>query len=1085
MATATVLQFVEDAKQDITSPSTSVFPSKMVAYKNMVSNLDEVLEVDRSTIQKFKRSVKAMHQSAQACTANELTYAENMERLGSVALSREAETGIGTAFLKFSVITKELCQMTKTLQGSFSNMVLFPLNSLLKGDVKSLGDLKRPFEESWKELRTKGTKVEKEARKKTQEIILYRTEQGSEETEKERKMFMYQSCEYLIKANEVKVKKGVELVQHLIEYYHAQLQYFHRGMELLENMRSYFDGLAGELQQLRSQQDEERRFLMDLRTQLKNAMQTEKAEDKKLGYTIHGQQGDRDYGTEKRGNLLKRSEGVRKQWQKRYIVVQNGQFSMAHNSTSTRTVTLNLLTCQVKPAAEKDARKNAFALVTQNRTYIFQAEDESDYEAWKSVISNAREEALKRAFGDGDDSLSKDSSSIATTLRELTEKIVSQVKKLPENDICVDCGAADPTWFSTNLGILVCIECSGIHREMGVHISRIRSLTLDKLGTSELLLAKAVGNGGFNEIMEAELDFSLKPTTTSKMEQRKEFMHLKYMQKKFVHKSESPPDVLLQDLSLAVANRDILAVLQLYAEGVDLTKPLPDYKCNGTALHQAIEQEDLTSLHVVDFLIQNSNKIDVQNTEGNTALHIAAMYDKPECLKLLLRGGADSNMKNKEGKTCLAIADEKGFSEIIEILKDVKDGKMQKLDNVKIDWGIDQVDGIYENPLDLIEDLKKARLELKDDEPAETPEQVSAPNIALPVTSQKPPKLKRSNPVRRSESLNSPPPRSMQTSKASANMPSGVALPGLTGKASSVKLPSSPPSEKSNAPQDQTDKLPLRPPPLPRKNPSTKSNQSSLPPASAGGTSRESVPVPGGVGGGVLSSFTPRSGTSQQKDNQVPEKSPPPPTPPARTSSSLPRPDRPAEPPRVIRHQRNASDGGIIDSLNSFVGKQQQHQQHPMLLPQQGKLKHADTYEEVVDVKVPPISKQASIDVPPPLPPPRPKDKPTSSQCTGGSQNKKPPESVQHKEEKLDTLPPTPPRAPVVTDNKQSNRPKQRRAKALYDCAADHDDELEFFEGDIIIIIGEADPEWLYGEVEGKPGKKGLFPINFVHMLSS
>jgi len=67
--------------------------------------------------------------------------------------------------------------------------------------------------------------------------------------------------------------------------------------------------------------------------------------------------------------------------------------------------------------------------------------------------------------------------------------------------------------------------------------------------------------------MEAELDFSLKPTTTSKMEQRKEFMHLKYIQKKFVHKSESPPDVLLQDLSLAVANRDILAVLQLYAEG--------------------------------------------------------------------------------------------------------------------------------------------------------------------------------------------------------------------------------------------------------------------------------------------------------------------------------------------------------------------------------------------------------------------------------------------------------------------------------------------------------------------------------------
>ena len=50
----------------------------------------------------------------------------------------------------------------------------------------------------------------------------------------------------------------------------------------------------------------------------------------------------------------------------------------------------------------------------------------------------------------------------------------------------------DPTWFSTNLGVLVCIECSGIHREMGVHVSRIRSLTLDKLGTSELLVRQLI-----------------------------------------------------------------------------------------------------------------------------------------------------------------------------------------------------------------------------------------------------------------------------------------------------------------------------------------------------------------------------------------------------------------------------------------------------------------------------------------------------------------------------------------------------------------------------------------------------------------
>ena len=61
----------------------------------------------------------------------------------------------------------------------------------------------------------------------------------------------------------------------------------------------------------------------------------------------------------------------------------------------------------------------------------------------------------------------------------------------------------------------MCIECSGIHREMGVHISRIQSLTLDNVGTSQLLLARHMTNNAFNDVMEASLHCpKLSPNST-------------------------------------------------------------------------------------------------------------------------------------------------------------------------------------------------------------------------------------------------------------------------------------------------------------------------------------------------------------------------------------------------------------------------------------------------------------------------------------------------------------------------------------------------------------------------------------------
>jgi hypothetical protein len=64
----------------------------------------------------------------------------------------------------------------------------------------------------------------------------------------------------------------------------------------------------------------------------------------------------------------------------------------------------------------------------------------------------------------------------------------------PANVICVDCGAKDPDWASINLGCLMCYECSGVHRAMGTHISKVRSLTLDKWEPQLLQIMKLLGN---------------------------------------------------------------------------------------------------------------------------------------------------------------------------------------------------------------------------------------------------------------------------------------------------------------------------------------------------------------------------------------------------------------------------------------------------------------------------------------------------------------------------------------------------------------------------------------------------------------
>ncbi|XP_072879862.1 arf-GAP with coiled-coil, ANK repeat and PH domain-containing protein 2 isoform X4 [Chlorocebus sabaeus] len=479
------------------------------------------------------------------CVANK----QFMNGIRDLAQYSSNDAVVETSLTKFSDSLQEMINFHTILFDQTQRSIKAQLQNFVKEDLRKFKDAKKQFEKVSEEKENALVKNAQVQRNKQHEV-----EEATNILTATRKCFRHIALDYVLQINVLQSKRRSEILKSMLSFMYAHLAFFHQGYDLFSELGPYMKDLGAQLDRLVVDAAKEKREMEQKHSTIQQ--KDFSSDDSKLEYNV-----DAANGIVMEGYLFKRASNAFKTWNRkkpdhirRWFSIQNNQLVYQKKFKDNPTVVVeDLRLCTVKHCEDIE-RRFCFEVVSPTKSCMLQADSEKLRQAWIKAVQTSIATAY-REKGDESEKLDKKSSPSTGSLdsgSESKEKLLKgesalqRVQCIPGNASCCDCGLADPRWASINLGITLCIECSGIHRSLGVHFSKVRSLTLDTWEPELLKLMCELGNDVINRVYEANVEkMGIKKPQPGQRQEKEAYIRAKYVERKFVDKysiSLSPPE---------------------------------------------------------------------------------------------------------------------------------------------------------------------------------------------------------------------------------------------------------------------------------------------------------------------------------------------------------------------------------------------------------------------------------------------------------------------------------------------------------------------------------------------------------------